>query len=80
MSKTVRATLNIEMNVTCPNDACGSYINLLDEDDTNGDAHNDDSALLRQMFPDYGGHEDFECGDVVCTQCKTKFNVKALEW
>ena len=82
MSKlpTVAATLNIQMYVTCPNDECEDYIDLLAEKDTDGTDHNDDSYLLRQMFPNNGDHIDFECDDVVCSNCKTKFNVKELEW
>ena len=77
---TVEASLSIEMCVDCPNDECGQYIDLLNEDDTNGTAHNDDGMLLSQMFPNNGSHEDFECDEVVCSECKTKFNVKGLEW
>ena len=78
--KTVAATLSVEMRVTCPNDECENYINLLDESDTDGNAHDDDSFLLRQMFPSNGDHSDFECDDVTCSQCKTTFNVRELEW
>ena len=78
--KAVSALLDIEMFVTCPNDSCGDYINLLDERETDGVCHNDDSQLLRQMFPNRGSHGDFECKDVTCTKCKTKFNVRGLEW
>lgn len=78
--QTVAATLSIEMYVDCPNDECGNYINLLNEDDTDGTAHDDDGYLLRQMFPRNGSNSDFECEDVTCSQCKTTFNVKELEW
>jgi hypothetical protein len=76
----VQALLDIEMFVTCPNEECGFYIDLLKEADTDGTMHDDDSYLLRQMFPNNGSHEDFECEDVTCTKCKTTFNVKGLEW
>lgn len=78
--ETVAATLSVEMYVTCPNEDCNNYINLLDEKDTDGTMHDDDSALLRQMFPRNGDNADFECDNVVCTDCKTEFNVKELEW
>ncbi len=78
--ETVEATLSVEMYVTCPNDNCGNYINLLDEGDTDGTLHDDEGLLLRQMFPKNGSNDDFECEDVVCTVCKTMFNVKGLEW
>ena len=78
--ETVIATLNIEMNVECPNEECGAYIDLLSEKDTDGYDHDDDSHLLRQMFPSNGDNMDFECEDVVCSRCKTQFNVKELEW
>lgn len=79
-TQTVSATLSIEMYVYCPNDDCGYYIDLLDPTDTDGYHHNDDGDLLRQMFPTNGAHVDFECEDVTCSQCKTTFNVKELEW
>ena len=79
-TKTVQARLDIEMFVDCPNPDCNHTLNLLDERDTDGVAHDDDGFLLRQMFPSDGSHEDFECGDVTCTKCKTMFNVKGLEW
>lgn len=78
--KTVAASLSIEMNVDCPNEDCGYLINLLDERDTDMIVHDDESTLLRQMFPSHGDHDDFECEEVTCTQCKTTFNVKGLEW
>ena len=78
--KTMAATLDIEMFVTCPNEECGYFIDLLKEKDTNGTMHDDDSYLLRQMFPSDGDHAGFECEDVTCTKCKTTFNVKGLEW
>jgi len=77
---TVPATLSIQMYVDCPNEDCGNYIDLLDEKDTDGVAHNDDGYLLRQMFPRNGDNSDFECEEVTCSQCKTTFNVKELEW
>ena len=76
----VSARLDIEMFVHCPNEDCDYLIDLLSEEDTNGCFHNDDGQLLRQMFPNHGSHEDFECEEVVCSQCKTTFDVKGLEW
>ncbi len=79
--KTVAALLSIEMYVTCPNEECEDYINLLSEADTNDYDHNEEGYLLQQMFPDDGSsHDDFECEEVTCSRCKTKFNVKTLEW
>lgn len=52
--KTVAATLSVEMYVECPNEECDNYIDLLDENQTDGVAHNDDGYLLRQMFPRSG--------------------------
>lgn len=78
--KTVSATLDIEMFVTCPNEECGYFIDLLKEKDTDGTMHDNDSYLLKQMFPSNGDHSDFECEDVTCTRCKTTFNVAGLEW
>jgi len=76
----VAATLSIDMYVDCPNEDCGNYINIMNSRDTNGVDHNDDGNLLRQMFPKHGDHEDFECDEVTCTDCKTTFDVKKLEW
>ena len=76
--KTVMARLSIEMYVDCPN--CDWMIDLLEENDTDGTAHNDEGSLLRQMFPDNGTHRDFYCEDVTCTRCKATFDVKELEW
>jgi len=78
--KIVAARLAIKMFVDCPNPKCEAFIDLLEEDDTDGTAHNDDEYLLQQMFPSRGDHSDFECNDVTCTQCKTIFNVRGLEW
>ncbi len=79
-NEVVEARLDIEMFVTCPNEDCGSYINLLSERDTDGTMHDDDGALLRQMCPSNGSNDDFACEDVPCTECKTTFNAKGLEW
>ena len=78
--ETVAASLTIEMNVTCPNPDCGDYIDLLRSEYTNGVDHNEDGDLLRQMLPENHSNEDFECDDVICTKCKTMFNVRELEW
>ncbi|TVO75102.1 hypothetical protein [Sedimenticola selenatireducens] len=78
--KTVEARLDIELFVTCPNEDCEYLIDLLREDDTDGTLHDDDAALVRQIFPEHGSHDDFECKEVTCSKCKTTFNVKGLEW
>lgn len=80
--KTVKAQMIIELNVDCPN--CEKFINLLDESETNERDLNDDEFLLKQALPDnenwMDAHEKFACDDVVCSECKTKFNVKELTW
>lgn len=77
----VSAALSIEMYVDCPNDDCGSFLDLLDERDTDGTDHNEEGQLMRQIFPpDGSSHDDFECRSVVCKDCKTEFKVKGLEW
>lgn len=78
--ETVSAVLDIEMFVACPNKGCDFYIDLLKEKDTNGVDHDEDSYLLKQMFPSRGSHDDFECEEVTCSRCKTVFNVEGLEW
>jgi len=76
--KTVGARLDVEIFVHCPE--CNYMIDLLNERETNGVMHNDDGELLRQVWPRNGSHDDFECEEVTCTECKTEFNVKTLEW
>ena len=78
--KTVTARLDIEVFVDCPNNDCENLINLLDERDTDGTYHDDDSAIIRAIFSNSSDYKDFECSDVVCSKCKTEFNVKELEW
>ena len=79
--KTVTANMSIEINVDCPH--CEHLINLLDESDTDGVAHDDECAVLKQAIPDGHWHEEhkkFKVDDVTCTNCKGSFNVKELEW
>jgi hypothetical protein len=78
--KTVMARLDIEMFVDCPNEDCQYLIDLLREKDTDGYDHNEEGHLLIQMFSSQGSHDDFECEEVTCSECKTTFNVKGLEW
>jgi hypothetical protein len=76
--KTVAASLHIQMHVECPE--CENYIDLLDPDDTDKYDHNDEGQLLKQMFHKHIDHREFECEEVTCSDCKTTFNVKELEW
>jgi hypothetical protein len=79
--ETVIASLNVEILTNCPN--CDYLINLLDESDTNRRDHNEEGYLYSQAFPDGSWHEkhkEFEVIGVTCSQCKTKFDVKELEW
>ena len=79
--ETVQATLDVEIFVDCPNDNCGAFIDILKAKETNGHDHNDESALLQQVWPKHPiTHDDFECEEVTCTECKTTFNVKGLDW
>lgn len=78
---TVSARLDIQVYVDCPN--CESLIDLLEEKDTDGVAHNDEGRVLRDACPDglwSDSHEQFELEDVTCTECKYTFNVKTIEW
>lgn len=79
--KTVSATMQISVYVNCPH--CDYLIDLMDEDDTNGIVHNDDSYILKQAIP-YGdwdeSHREFEVDDVTCSHCKGSFDVKELVW
>ena len=79
--ETVSAELSIEVNVDCP--SCGWYIDLLNERDTNGNDHNDDGYVLTSACGDGQWtelHQKFEVNGVTCSQCKTEFNVKGMEW
>lgn len=80
--QTVSATLYIHVYVDCPH--CQELIDLLNEDDTDGVAHNDCGDILREACPDKGhwtdSHDQFELDDVTCTKCKTTFNVRKIEW
>ena len=76
--ETITALLQIQMIVYCPN--CNHLIDLLNPIDTDDVNHNDDSDLLKQMFPDDGDRSSFNCENVTCTSCKTTFNVEGLEW
>lgn len=76
--KIVGARLDVEIFVNCPH--CDYMIDLLNERDTSNEDLNKDSALLRQVCPSVGSHDDFECESVTCTQCESEFSVKSLEW
>ena len=78
--ETVSATLSIQIYVDCPNDECGNYIDLMSKRDTNEVDHDDDNELLRQVFYTTSDWSDFECEKVTCSQCKTAFHVKSLEF
>ena len=75
-NKTVSSWLSVSIYVTCPNDDCSNLIDLMDETDTNGTLHDDDSDLTRQVYSD----QEFKCDDVICTECKTQFNVREMTW
>jgi hypothetical protein len=79
--KTVKARLDIQVYVNCPH--CDNLINLLDENDTNGVAHNDCNDILKEACPDGNwseSHDKFELEDVTCSVCKGDFNVLQMEW
>ena len=80
--ETVEARLDIEVFVHCP--TCDYLIDLMLEEDTNGQNHNDEGHILSQACPSEGHwseeHEKFEIDDVTGSKCKTTFIVKGLEW
>ena len=79
----VKARLNIEVFVDCPNKDCGFLIDLMEETDTDGYHHNEEAGIISQACPDgHWGyeHKKFECDDVTCSECKTTFNVRGLDW
>jgi len=73
------ATLLIELNVSCPNEECPEYFDLLN---TKGISR---KWVLESLFDTSLGqnwsdlHEKFDC-DVICPSCKKEFNVKGIEW
>jgi hypothetical protein len=76
--KTVVAILRIEVLVDCPH--CDTLIDLLDENDTDGVMHDDDSGVLSQVFQTDKSWSDFELDEVRCSKCKGEFNVREVEW
>ena len=81
--ETVSAGLSINIYVTCPNEQCCAFIDLMDQGDTDGQDHNEEGYLLSQACPNghwSEEHERFEAEEVVCSKCKTEFNVKGLDW
>lgn len=79
--KEVTARLDISVYVNCPN--CESHIDLMDESDTDGHCLNDEGHVIQQACPDgvwRDEHEKFEISHVTCSECKSNFNVKGLEW
>ena len=75
------AMLDIGVFVNCPN--CDFLIDLMNQDDTNNYDHNEEGHVLTQACPDgywIDKHKEFEVVDVTCTECKTDFNVKGLDW
>lgn len=82
--ETATANLSIEIHVDCPNEECGAWIDLMNPNETSDYDHNDMGALLEQACPAEGHwseeHEKFEVEEVICTECKTEFNVKGINW
>jgi len=79
--KTAKARLDIQVFVNCPH--CDALLNLLDENDTNGVAHNDCSDILKEACPSgtwSDSHDKFELDNVTCSECKGEFNVRQMEW
>ena len=76
----VRATLHIQVTVNCPH--CDSYINLLDEDDTDGFYHNEEGHILSQTCPNDSHWSDgnLEVNEVTCSECGKEFNVRGVDW
>ena len=79
--ETVRADLEIEVNVNCPK--CDILINLLDERDTSKHNHNEEGQVMTQACPDghwSEEHEKFSIDNVTCSECGETFNVAGLGW
>jgi len=79
--KTVNAGLSIDVFVDCP--YCNTYMNLMDETDTDGVDHNEEGSVVSQACPNghwSEEHEKFTVKDVKCSACSGVFNVKGLEW
>lgn len=82
MTKITTSILDIQLYVDCPH--CDYLIDLLDEYDTDGVAHNDEGDLLKVACPQQGywidSHNTFELDEVTCSACKNEFSVRGIEW
>jgi len=79
--KIVKSRLDIQVYVNCPH--CDYLIDLLDENDTDGVAHNDCGDILKEAFPSGNwseSHDKFYLEYVTCTDCKGSFRVSGMEW
>lgn len=75
MSDTVKPTLVIELNITCPE--CGNCFDLVNDTDLN-----DEGWLLNKVLPKecwVDAHEHFECS-AICPECSVEFDVKGVDW
>ena len=75
-TKTVMATLDIEVNATCPH--CDYYFDILEETTLN-----DEGEILGELLPMggfYNAHRDFEIEDLICPNCSQEFKIKGVEW
>ena len=73
----VKASLGIELLVTCPH--CEEMFDLFSLD---GGRLNDDGFLLKNACPDEhwsDSHEKFEA-EVQCPGCKGEVKVQGIEW
>lgn len=77
---TVTGTLNLKIWVDCPGEHCNNFIDLMDENDTNGERLNDDGYITNQVFDTRYDWSEVEVEQVTCSECKCDFNVKGLEW
>lgn len=72
----VKATLSIELNVTCP--YCDHWFDLVSDTDLN-----DDEWLLDQVIPDHRWYVDADerlgC-DATCPECGGDIVVKGVIW
>ena len=71
------AYLYLKVLVDCPN--CRYIIDLMEEDDTSGENHDDGMFISSQVFG-LSQWTDFEVEEVKCSKCSHIFNVNGLEY
>lgn len=81
MREQAYATLNISLDVECPN--CDNNIDLMTCHDDELGFLNEEGSISKRAFSDKAwsdGHKNFHLEGITCNECKTKFDVKEILW